>query len=820
MEFDSGVKLSPLSVAFATRSVPMHGRTPWEQCLGGSESAMVFVARALAARGHHVEVFTRCEQPGVYDGVTYHDIDTLETHVRSRSWDVFVALRIPDPLLAGVRAALRVLWCQDVLHAQPNRAPIDRWLAHCDRLLFVSEWHREQTCRAFPMIRPATWVTRNPICHELLPEAPGPREPLLIHLSRPERGLRALLDVWPSVHQRIPQARLLVARYLSYYEPAGSPLEAFCLQMDAQVRRAPGAEHIGHLSKPDLYALLSRATMMVYPAEFDETACIAAIESQACGLPILATTRGALPETIAEGAGRLIESGPDMRQQFSDKLVELFYDEELRREMGDAGRTWAASYSAEAVAEAWERQWQSFFEDRARHRQAEISRTLLERSDRDAADSHATTAAGQGRAPWPGWRQRLLRAALAQLSGCRRLLLLGEAELSSEVRRLSGAAVFFAESLEATPPVDGVIDLGALLDQPDRAAWLKQLADAVGHGTRVVHLLPTAGGDSKRRVHPTYDDILNWFGDSEDVAFTTTVEAEVRYGEPASCWIVSYPAGSARCRPDHATRKRVMTRPRPTLSVCMIVRDAADTVLTALHSVLPVADEIRIVDTGSVDGTRLLEIQNTSAAAQDLQVNTKTFALHVDPTQTGDSKWATFSLAGSVRTQVVPGHRRIEANAATTWYDLLFWGCDFKFRSRCSNGGFSYSDENDNVVFKVGQDGDASATSPDLFSALLELDSTANSGAKKWEVKSDRTNGGLKFTNLTDTGTPKVEITPSGSLYADEFLGTKTVTAKPGDTEGVLGAHVIDTSAKKIWVKVKDTGSDRWWYAALTAPAW
>src|SRR5262245_45665044 len=42
----------------------------------------------------------------------------------------------------------------------------------------------------------------------------------------------------------------------------------------------------------------------------------------------------------------------------------------------------------------------------------------------------------------------------------------------------------------------------------------------------------------------------------------------------------------------------------PTLSLCMIVREAARSLPEALASVQPFADEIVVVDTGSVDRTR------------------------------------------------------------------------------------------------------------------------------------------------------------------------------------------------------------------------
>ncbi len=44
-------------------------------------------------------------------------------------------------------------------------------------------------------------------------------------------------------------------------------------------------------------------------------------------------------------------------------------------------------------------------------------------------------------------------------------------------------------------------------------------------------------------------------------------------------------------------------RKRVVLSLCMIVRDAADTLRTALDSICPWVDELVVVDTGSTDST-------------------------------------------------------------------------------------------------------------------------------------------------------------------------------------------------------------------------
>ena len=572
---------SRLTVAFATRSVPMHGRAPWERCLGGSESSMIFVARGLAARGHHVDVFSRCDAPGVYDDVTWHDISALEEHARIRDWDVFVSLRFPDLLTQDIRAGLRLLWCQDVVAPMP----IEQTLSWADGLVFVSEWHRAQTVAAHPAIASASFVVPNPVVLSLFgaptPEAP----PLLVHLSRPERGLRPLLAAWPSIRARVPGARLAVARYRSFHEPAGSEIEAFCLRMDELVRTTPGAETVGHLSKPQLYALLSRATAMVYPAEFDETSCIAAIEAQAAGLPVVAVRRGALPETLHPDAAWLVEPGPEMTERFADRVVELLYDHEAHATMSAAGRAHAESYDAARIAAVWEHLFEERFSRRAARDSVGIARTLASRA---APPLHSTIAAYSSTiSTWPGFGRSLRAAIRARLVGVRAVRVVGP--LRDIVDWLG---------LPLAENADVVVDAGGLLCAYDRAAYLSVLANK-----RVLYMLPAAPGSPLpgQQVFPTYADIASWFGPEADIA--CTVEATGSWGEPVRCWLVSCPPGAAAGLADDPVRKRRVTRPRPTVSACLIVRDAADTILTALTSLLPIVDEIRVVDTGSRDDT-------------------------------------------------------------------------------------------------------------------------------------------------------------------------------------------------------------------------
>ena len=49
-----------MDLVIYTEGLGFDGRTPFERSLGGSESAVVFMARELARRGHRVRVFCNC----------------------------------------------------------------------------------------------------------------------------------------------------------------------------------------------------------------------------------------------------------------------------------------------------------------------------------------------------------------------------------------------------------------------------------------------------------------------------------------------------------------------------------------------------------------------------------------------------------------------------------------------------------------------------------------------------------------------------------------------------------------------------------------
>ena len=56
-----------LDIAFYTEGLEFDGAAPFERAIGGSETAVVCMARELARLGHNVKVYCRCARPGVYE---------------------------------------------------------------------------------------------------------------------------------------------------------------------------------------------------------------------------------------------------------------------------------------------------------------------------------------------------------------------------------------------------------------------------------------------------------------------------------------------------------------------------------------------------------------------------------------------------------------------------------------------------------------------------------------------------------------------------------------------------------------------------------
>jgi alpha-1,3-rhamnosyl/mannosyltransferase len=171
--------------------------------------------------------------------------------------------------------------------------------------------------------------------------------PLLVYVGglSPHKNLLGLLRAMPAVLQRHPEVRLAIVGDTSGkgFHDNVAELQGFVGRDEALRTRV---HFTGYVSDEDLVQLYNTATALVFPSLWEGFG-LPAVEAMACGLPVLASRRGSLPEVVSD-AGLLFE--PDDPSDIARKILSLLDDGELRARLGPLALLRARSFSWERGA--------------------------------------------------------------------------------------------------------------------------------------------------------------------------------------------------------------------------------------------------------------------------------------------------------------------------------------------------------------------------------------------------------------------------------------------------------------------------------------
>jgi glycosyltransferase involved in cell wall biosynthesis len=123
-------------------------------------------------------------------------------------------------------------------------------------------------------------------------------------------------------------------------------------EYEDQARRSGLAERVvfhGQQPKPTVASLMQNADFLVLPS-LGETFSVVVVEAMACGLPVLATRVGGVPELVDERTGMLVDPGSaEALRAGIEHMLDHYgdYPREPIRERATSG------YSLDAVGDAW-----------------------------------------------------------------------------------------------------------------------------------------------------------------------------------------------------------------------------------------------------------------------------------------------------------------------------------------------------------------------------------------------------------------------------------------------------------------------------------
>ncbi len=372
--------LARMSTAFA-------GDTVNKKPLGGSESALLYLSRELVRIGHKVVIYGNPgKEAGIYDGVDYRPFTTLmdlARHSDNEAYDIFISFRDLPAFLFPIKAKKRIWWGHDDFSNVWNYTGIKKYLGaaflrfagvlvnrYCDRLFVVSTWLGKICTDMLGIKEDKIYVTKNGI---YLPyfnsDTQVSRDALrLVYTSVPARGLDVLLDIFPVIRKEVPGATLHV--YCGWDLGMLKESDRRIAQAIYDKTKQEGVVLEGTRKHSELAKELMMSSVMLYPSHevkeaafFAETSCIAALEAQEAGCPVIASNRGALPESIQDQkTGILIDGDPysqSYKEMFVKETVKLLKDPDRLTEMRKNARQFIEqNYTWEIIAKEWTREFE------------------------------------------------------------------------------------------------------------------------------------------------------------------------------------------------------------------------------------------------------------------------------------------------------------------------------------------------------------------------------------------------------------------------------------------------------------------------------
>ncbi|MFB5189360.1 N-acetyl-alpha-D-glucosaminyl L-malate synthase BshA [Alicyclobacillus fastidiosus] len=342
--------------------------------IGGSGAVATELGKALAKRGHEVH-FIVTDVPfrlGTFvENVYIHEIDTAS----------YPVLRTPpyDFSLAALMAKVANDYQLDVIHAhyalpfavcgflarematrdvkivttlhgtdvtvlaqdQSLKEIMKLGIERSDAVTAVSRSLIAQTKEAFETEKDIeciynfidTDVFRPQVGQKVRSSLANESERVLLHVSnfRKVKRIPDVIDIFARVRQTV-QARLLLVGEGPEYNAARQ-----------QVRDLGIAPYVEFLGKQDEVATLVAAADVLLLPSSKESFGLVALEAMACGIPVIGSTAGGIPEVVKDGETGFLSTVGDV-DKMSEDTLRLLQDDELYESLSLAARRHAQAH--------------------------------------------------------------------------------------------------------------------------------------------------------------------------------------------------------------------------------------------------------------------------------------------------------------------------------------------------------------------------------------------------------------------------------------------------------------------------------------------
>lgn len=310
-------RLDKISVLVPATPQPFD-ETSTNRMLGGSEEAVVYLCRALAAtHNRNVTVWGRLPPlsvPGhvTKEGVEYQDFSNLNLDSELGTVVVWRCLSTLYKVLEHVKQNKEnqnihhiSFWAHDQL-LSADKATNQALLQQCSSVIVLSEFHKRRFEEQ--LLKPENVnfvILANGIEVADLQKAnleADKKQHKVVYTSCPSRGLMSLMNMWPSVKRRVPEATLDIFYDWTSVQTAEPHQYRLLTEKLTELQDLDVVYH-GGVGHERLHKEIAEANVWAY-SHFEntlvETFCISAVKATALRAKVITVPNGALPEVVPD----------------------------------------------------------------------------------------------------------------------------------------------------------------------------------------------------------------------------------------------------------------------------------------------------------------------------------------------------------------------------------------------------------------------------------------------------------------------------------------------------------------------------------------
>ena len=296
-----------------------------EKALGGSERAVAYLSREFPP--DYEIIISGDVEDGTFGNITYIHQNKLQTMLDNTEFHTIIISRYICFLerFKNIKTNKLLLSLHDTdilccIYEIDKQSILQKNISHIDNVVVLTNYHKQVISGKYPILNDKFIIINNGIdiggidinqdkenieiednessiltykteinqsSREKIPNK-------FVYTSCSYRGLNTLLNMWPKILARLPDATLDIASYDTF------PKNEDDVRMLNTINHYSSITHHGKLNKRELYNMIANAEYWFYPTHFYETSCITALEMLLHNTICIYYPIGGLVDTIGD----------------------------------------------------------------------------------------------------------------------------------------------------------------------------------------------------------------------------------------------------------------------------------------------------------------------------------------------------------------------------------------------------------------------------------------------------------------------------------------------------------------------------------------